>query len=467
MCLLENVRKTIDNHKLLTKGDKVLVSVSGGPDSLALLHILHRLQQDYDLSLYVFHLDHMFRGEESKADAEYVKLFAERLEIPVNIREYDVPTYIKENNLSKQAAAREIRYQLCVELANDIGADKIALGQHADDQAETVMINFLRGAGLEGLSGINPIRDNRFIRPLLEVWRKDIDNYCEEYNLQPRLDSSNFKPVYLRNKIRLELLPYLEDEFNEGIKENLNRMAEIIRVENDFLESYVVKEYKRILANESQNKLSLYLESLRDLDLAIQRRVFRKAISSFCGTKKDYYFHHIQQIEELINVGETGSIIQLPQGLRVKRGYEKLIFFWQETQPRTKSISQIYSIPGKYQIKELGIEVILKIIIAGPNWRQVIREEDKLYINKDRIGNRIKIRNRKDGDRFRPLGMQGSKKIKDFMIDEKIPVELRDRMPIFTTLDDEIFAIDDLRVDNRFRITDETKEILTVQVNRI
>lgn len=466
MSLIKRVKDSIDKYNLVSNGDKVIVSVSGGPDSVVLLHVLWCLRSDYNLDLHVFHLDHMFRGEESEADAEYVAQFAAKLAVPKTIMKHDVPAYIEETGLSKQAAARKIRYKLCNELAEEIGADKIAIGQHADDQAETVLMNFLRGAGLEGLSGIAPIREEKFIRPLLDVWREDIEQYCQEYNLNPRLDSSNLKPIYLRNKIRLELLPHLAAEFNDSIKENLNRMAGVLRVENNFLANQAKKKYDNLVLNEEEEELILELNDLQILDLALQRRVIRRAIVEFCGTKKDYYFQHIKQIEELIAEGSTGSRLQLPRGLRVKKSYGVLKFFWQDNNlVKDESFIKKYSIPGQYQIPELGLEIELKIIEADSNWRALLKNTDKFYFDQQLIGDQIKIRNRRAGDRFQPLGMQGSKKLKDFLIDEKIPREEREQIPIFTTLTGKIFAIGDLRIDERFKITEQTERIIVLKIN--
>lgn len=463
--MIQQVKETIEEYQLLSEGDKVIVSVSGGPDSLALLHILWRLQDDYNLKLHVFHLDHMFRGEASQKDAEYVAQFADDLNIPATIKEYNVPAYIEETGLSNQAAARKIRYELCTELADSLKADKIAIGQHADDQAETVLMNFLRGAGLDGLSGIEPIRNGIFIRPLLGVWRKDIEDYCKQHELEPRIDSSNLKPVYLRNKVRLELVPYLAEEFNSSIKENLVRMAEIFRVENSFMEKYTAEKYDQLVIESNIQELILDLEGIKDLDLAIQRRIFRQALLDFCDTKRDYYTTHIQQMVELAINGETGNLLQLPRGLRLKRSYNRLKFYWRaDKTEKVNDFSEKYSVPGKYQVEELGIEINLDIIKFENDLQELLNSSSKLYLDHELIGDQIKVRNRKAGDRFRPLGMKGNKKLKDFFIDEKIPAASRDRIPVFTTMNDEIFAVGNLRIDDKFKVTDQTEKVLVIDI---
>ncbi|MCK8824899.1 tRNA lysidine(34) synthetase TilS [Fuchsiella alkaliacetigena] len=470
MDLIERVRGCIDKYGLLASGDKVIVSVSGGPDSLTLLHLLWRLRFDYDLQLHVFHLDHMFRGQESAADAEFVVEFAAKLEVPVTIKEYDVAEYINsKKGLSKQAAAREIRYRFCLELAEQLEADKIAIGQHADDQAETVLINFLRGAGLTGLSGIAPLRNDKFIRPLLEVWRVDIEKYCSKHDLNPRLDSSNLEAIYLRNKVRLELLPYLEREFNSSIKESLNRMAKLFREEEDFLEKHAATKYTQSLLIDKSERIDLDLETLQSLDLAILRRVIRQAIKEFTGDKKDYYFQHIEQIIELIKEGITGSLLQLPQGLRVKRIYKTLRLTWQERLKQDiKEFETVFTVPGQYTVTELGVKISFNFELAiFFNKKRLTKDSKKLFLDASLIGEQVIVRNRRAGDRFCPLGMEGTKKIKDFFIDEKIAQEVRDKVPIFTTLKGVIFAVGDFRIEDSFKVTEKTEEILVLEVEYI
>ncbi|MGM0471484.1 MAG: tRNA lysidine(34) synthetase TilS [Bacillota bacterium] len=468
--MIEQVRDSIESYQLLSQHERVLVSVSGGPDSLALLHMLWRLKSEYNLSLHVFHLDHMFRGKESAADAQFVAEVADKLGIAATIKKYDVPSYAAKEGLSKQVAARQIRYRLANQLAEQIGADKIAIGQHADDQAETVMLNFLRGAGLDGLSGIEPIRDEKFIRPLLEVWRKEIESYCAEHDLQPRIDSSNLKPVYRRNQIRLELIPYLEEEFNESIKDNLHRMADLLRAENNFLTRYAHQKYKVAVISSTADELVLNNNQLKSLDLAICRRVLRRAIAKFTGSKRDYYAEHIKQLRELMESNKTGKVIQLPDKLRVRKDYEKLKFYWAGDKLTTDQfVAATYQVPGIYHCEKLGIRLELEVVEVD-NYtaaQQLIKEADKFCLDQELVGGQVQVRQRKAGDYFQPLGMDGHKKVKDFLIDEKIDPEIRDWLPIFTTNTGDIFAVGQLRIDERFKVTAETTKVLTLGFQKV
>ncbi|OGW14579.1 MAG: tRNA lysidine(34) synthetase TilS, partial [Nitrospirae bacterium GWA2_42_11] len=218
--LLKKVRDTIACHNMLRYGDSVVVGVSGGPDSVCLLYILNELKEDYNLSLHIAHLHHGFRGSEADEDVRFVQSLSKSLGVPAHIDHIDVPSYIKKTKLSKQAGAREVRYRFFNRLADDIGADKIALGHTADDQAETFLMRLLKGSGLHGLTGISPVRD-RIIRPLIDISSDEIKGYLSERDIRYRIDSSNLSPVYLRNKIRLELIPYLAKEYNPNIMDTL------------------------------------------------------------------------------------------------------------------------------------------------------------------------------------------------------------------------------------------------------
>ncbi|HAG11929.1 MAG TPA: tRNA lysidine(34) synthetase TilS, partial [Desulfotomaculum sp.] len=216
----------IEKMGMLKPGDKVLIGVSGGPDSIALLHVLWVLKDDLQIVPVVAHLNHQLRGEEAEEDARSVREFSKKLELPCYIEEADVKSYHKNSGLSLQEACREIRFSFFGQLAGKLGAGRVALGHHADDQAETILLNFLRGAGISGLKGISYVR-GLFIRPLLEIRRKEIEEYCLQQQLPVRQDSSNLKPVYTRNRIRLNLLPLLEREYNPQIIQTLVQLGNL------------------------------------------------------------------------------------------------------------------------------------------------------------------------------------------------------------------------------------------------
>ena len=263
----QNVLKNIQDYRMLSKGDGLLVGVSGGPDSVALLYLLMELRDDYDLQIYVVHLNHMLRGDESDDDAGYVKKLTKRLKLPVFIGKKDVGKFAKANKLSLEEAARIQRYEFYKQIAGKLNIRKIALGHTADDNAETVLMRLLRGAGEQGLIGIYPVRhiDNlKVIRPLLNIYRIEIESFLKEKKISARIDSSNADNKFLRNKVRLELIPLLEENYNQNIKQVLINTADILKEDNEYLEEITEKFYNKTDLNKNAKNIYLSIEKIRD-----------------------------------------------------------------------------------------------------------------------------------------------------------------------------------------------------------
>ncbi|MDV9687848.1 tRNA lysidine(34) synthetase TilS [Clostridioides difficile] len=214
--IFDKVLSTINKHNLIQKGDKIVLGLSGGPDSVCLLHVLNRLKKDFNIEIYAAHLNHQIRGIEAQKDALYVSKLCEDMGIIFFVKSINVPKYCENEGLSLEEGARKLRYEMFYEIKDKIKANKIAIGHNLNDQAETVMMRIMRGTGLKGLKGIDYIRDNCIIRPILDVERSEIEEYCEAYNLNPRIDKTNLENIYTRNKIRLDLLPYMKDNFNSN-----------------------------------------------------------------------------------------------------------------------------------------------------------------------------------------------------------------------------------------------------------
>jgi tRNA(Ile)-lysidine synthase len=461
MSLLTKVESTIKKYKLINNGDRILIGVSGGPDSLALLHSLKTLKEEYNLYLHIAHLDHMIRGEESIKDAKFIERLAREWNIPITIKSYDVKAYQKEKGLSLEDAARQVRYRFFFGLIEKFNINKVAVGHNANDQAETVLMKFLRGAGLKGLSGIYP-KQGKIVRPLIEISREEIEGYCKEHNLNPRIDKSNLETIYLRNKVRLNLIPLLVEEYNNNLVSTLNKTADLLREEEIFLGEYTIENLAQLTINKNNGKLILNAEKLLELNLAIQRRVIREGIKFLKGSYQDIYYDHIDLVLDLIKNSETGSRLDLPQGIIVKLNYEEIIF-------TTEDIDNINYFKhrlllGSKKIPQVDLEVKTKIVEKTYPWKKTLNDPNIACLDFSKIGKEFYLRQREDGDRFYPLGMKGSKKVKDFLIDEKIPINKRDKVPIFTTLDGDIFWVGGLRVDDRFKITDETEKILIIEI---
>lgn len=318
---LNKIKSTIKKHKMLEKNDRVLVGVSGGPDSVTLLHVLCELKKEYSLNILIAHLDHKFRGEESRADRKFCEDLAKKYNLEIVWEEIDVPKIAKEKGISPEEAARLERYDFFKRLAKERGMDKIAVGHTRDDQAETVLMRIIRGAGMKGLGGIRPFKDMygfKIIRPLIEISRKEVEDFVSEKGLKFRKDSSNEKAIFTRNKIRLELIPFLEKDFNPNIKEVLANMAENLQAEDEFLGKYAKRKF-RGASKIGQAEISIDIKKFKKLPEAIKKRILRTAIEELKGDLRRLTYQHWKEIEELINNRPVNSIVDLPAGISITK----------------------------------------------------------------------------------------------------------------------------------------------------
>jgi tRNA(Ile)-lysidine synthase len=318
--ILDKVKKTIKKYNLIQKGDKIVVAVSGGPDSVALLYLLYSLRKDLKITLHIAHLDHSLRKDSYK-DREFVEGLAQRLKLPITTSQINVKELAKKGSLEE--IARNARLGFLFRVAQGIKADKIALGHSKDDQAETVLMRILRGTGLYGLAGILPKRNiagYQIIRPLIEVKRKEIEAFLKRKKIKPRLDASNLEEIYFRNKLRNRLLPLLETQYSRNIKEILSNMAESVGLDYDYLytkASYSMKRFER----------RINLEKFSRLHPALQRLVLRITIAKIKGDTRRLTFQHIKEIEDLILNRPVNSIVDLPKGVSVVKRNRYLSFY--------------------------------------------------------------------------------------------------------------------------------------------
>lgn len=316
--ILDKLKNTIKRHNLIKKGEKLVIGVSGGPDSVALLYLLNSLKKQLHFSLYIAHLDHMLRKDSYK-DREFVEGLAEKLRLPITTAQINVKELIKKGSVEE--VARNVRLGFLFRAAGEVNADKIALGHTQDDQAETVLMRILRGAGLYGLAGILPkrkIEGMTIIRPLIEVSREEIERYLRRRKIKSRLDASNLEDIYLRNRVRNKLLPLLEREYNSNIKKVLANMAESIGADYEYLRRVCEGKYSQIRYSRSGgsrrplSRININLKKFLRLHPAIQRLVIRLAISKIKGDTRRLSFQHMKEIEDLIFNRPINSVVDLP-----------------------------------------------------------------------------------------------------------------------------------------------------------
>lgn len=303
MNLKEKILYTIQKYQLIQKGDKVVIGVSGGPDSMTLLHILYELKDKIGFQIYVAHINHMIR-EEANSETEYVQNFCKKLSVECYIKKIDIQQYAKDFKISTELAGRNVRYDFFEEIAQKVKANKIATAHNANDNAETVLMNFIRGSGTSGLKGIEKIRDGKFIRPIIECNRKEIEDYCIENDLQPKYDKTNKENIYTRNKIRNLLIPYIEKEFNPNIIESINRLSTIALKEDEYFHKIVENLFEKLcidVDNFDKNTIIINLKEFNRLDDVIKSRFILYTISKLLGTSQGIEKIHIEDIIKLCN----------------------------------------------------------------------------------------------------------------------------------------------------------------------
>lgn len=452
---------TIKRLHMIEPQDTVLVAVSGGPDSITLLHALKTLEDELQIGLHAAHLNHGIRGKESDEDAEYVQVFSKNIGVLCTVEKIDVPQIRRVTGLSEEEAARLMRYEFLERKADEIGANRIALGHTADDQVETVWLNLIRGAGLDGLAGMPSVR-GRIIRPLIEVRRSEIESYVELHELHPRVDFTNLLPSYTRNKVRLQLLPFLRREFNPEIDEAVLRLSELARVDSTYLNNEAETRLLDLIKEEKVGWLFLDATALLTCPEAIQRRVMRLAIVRAQGELTNISLGHVTKVLELL-AGGKDFMYDLPGGIHVMRRGTLLSISSETPKEILVSYCRELAVPGETLIPEIDAVIRTKISSEPINF---VRPSQSLEMVADfaNVKGKLKARNWHHGDHVRPLGMMGTKKVQDIFVDAKIPRDVRHRIPIVTD-DEKIIWVAGLVMSDLVKVTASTHEYLTLSLS--
>jgi tRNA(Ile)-lysidine synthase len=454
------VRATVERHRMIRKGDTVIVGVSGGVDSVALLRVLMALRDEYDLSIVVAHLDHGIRGEESRREAEFVRDLAQRLGLPFETAVADVPAMAKRERISLQEAARKARYDFYEDVRKRYNGQKVAIGQTADDQAETILIRVIRGTGLRGLKGIPPVRGGIYIRPLIETPREEVERLASDEGLSYVTDSSNIKDIYLRNKVRHDLIPRLEREYNPNIRAGLTRMASILSREDDYVDREAEQLAARLIKGDGE-EISLDIPELKVSHGAICFRVLQKALAIVLGGDlRRIKTAHLDAIFRLLVHRAPNKILCLPDGVYAEKHYTKLSIR-RGRRPAVFPFEYVVDVPGVTILEELGMKLVTRIDVAEGRI-PMDADPNVAHMDDDKLVHPLTLRSFERGDRFVPLGMKASKKLKDFFIDSKVPKALRRQIPLLVS-GGAIAWVVGYRVSERFKLTKGSKRVLRAE----
>jgi tRNA(Ile)-lysidine synthase len=456
--ILSRIKGTIRRYSMIEPCSHIGVAVSGGIDSVVLLDILASLRQELPVALTVLHLNHGIRGKEAARDQRFVHELSEHYSLPYLDQEVDVPAYKKQNSLTLQEAARELRYRFFEQAMETYNLDKVAIGQTADDQAETVLMRLIRGGGARGLKGIPPVREG-YIRPLIEVWREELLHYAQHKGLAFVQDSSNLKKDYLRNRIRLELLPALS-EYNPGIKERLLHLAQVLGEDESFLDGLAEEIAKGIVTVD--HEVSISIPSLLSLPAALQARILQHAFARLAA-RGTLEYPHITNVMALIGEGGGSKQVTLPGGYWARRSYDTLVLGRQAETPAGMAGEIEITIPGRTRLEGLAME--LEAAIAEGRLDPQA-DPDTALLDFHRLALPLRVRTFQPGDCFIPLGMESPKKLKNLFIDLKIPRAERLRIPLVIS-GDAICWVAGWRIDERFKILPETQKALKLSLRRL
>ena len=422
--LAERVARTVRAQNLFQPGDTIIVAISGGADSTAMLDLISGLP-GFSLKLVAAHLNHCLRGSASDEDEESCRQLALRYDIPFESRRIAVREYASQNRLNLEDAGRRLRTSFFTELRDKWQASAVALAHHADDQVETVLMNLLRGTGSDGLSGM-PYRNSRgFIRPMLDIYRREIDAYLAERGLNWREDASNLDTAFLRNSIRHELLPLLE-QYNPAIRERLTTTSRLIADENKLLEQLAEQSTARVCSSVG-GALRCDIRQFSEEPAPLRRRVFRIILERLTGTLDNFSSRHLAALDQLLYSSRPNATLNLPQGVIASKEYDTLLLQRSANVAPITMDELILEGQGEYPLPN-GSTLIISIESTPPQISKIPPDINCFDLSKAPFPWRI--RTFRNGDRIIPFGMNGSKKIKDLFIDHKIPLRQRRTIPI-------------------------------------
>ncbi len=468
--------RTIETHNMLAEGDAVLVGVSGGPDSMALLHVLRQLAPRYSLKLGVAHLDHGLRPGDSEKDAQFVSSLSRTLDLPFYLKKADVREHKRETKQSLEEAARQVRYAFFDDLAEEKGYTKIATGHTADDNAESILMNLLRGSGMTGLSGIPPRRGEKIVRPLIEAYRADVLTFLSKRKIAFVTDASNSDLRFVRNRVRHQLMPELRSSYNPIISETLNRLGAISRKDEAWLAGLVEKTAAEAVTAGKGGTPTLSLPARGAWPDGLKQRVIRRMIKGVKGDLRRISFDHIEAVRHLMESGSSGKRLHLPDRVLVERDGERVRFSKKAQPLRMEKPTDDddggfeYSVlasgfrPETLLIRETGARIRFTRLERAFAADLARGGQSMAFFDMDQIAFPVVVRSFRPGDRFIPLGMTGTQKVKRYFINNKIPPPDRKKCPILLSRG-KIIWLAGFRQDDGFKVTPDTRAILKAELS--
>jgi len=438
----------VKNTNLIEKNDRLILGLSGGSDSMCLLNILLELREEYNINVVAVHINHMIR-EEADDDENSLRDFCDSVDVDFYSKKIDVPAFAKENRLSSEDAGRICRYDFFNEILKQTNSNKIVTAHNLNDVVETVFMNLIRGTGLNGLTGIDYFQGN-VIRPLLDVSKSEIEDYCKANNIPVRVDKTNYENDYTRNKIRNIVLPIIREEINSSVDFNVSNMVKILKEDEEELKRLANETYKSII-----NKNSLKKTEFNNLSKAIKRRVLREYILEIRHSLKDISLDKVDELIEFVGKFGTGKRIDIIDGFYLEISYDSIIV---KSKEEKQNFCYELKIPGTTYIPELRASIVATLRDATDS-EDIIKDKRVKIFDIEKTGKKLYVRNRRDGDKFMPSGMKGTRKLKDFFMDLKLERTRRDKIPLIVN-DEDIIWVVGIRSSDRYRKDMNSKEVV-------
>lgn len=458
--MYELVKNNIIDNNLIAQGENVLIGLSGGPDSVFLFYNLRMMRDLINFNLYASHINHMYREEEAQRDEDFVRNLCEEYNIKLFVKRKNTKELLKELKTTEEEAGRILRYGFFKENLDSLGGGKIAVAHNLNDQAETVLQRIIRGSGIDGLSAMK-FQTGNIIRPILNVERKEIEKYLNDNDFKYCIDNTNNEDIYGRNKIRLNLIPYLEANYNPNIQKTLTRMAQTMAMDKILIDKYIDIKYNEVLENKSDNYISFYLHKLKELSTSEKSRIIRRAIEELKGYLANLEKKHVDIVVDFIETGKTGKRINLTENFTVEISYDSLIV--NKIVEHIDNFEYDLSFETKTTIKEVNKTLSCKLIDCETYEKLKAQKDPKnnIYIDFENVKGKLSVRNRRNGDTYVPLAMTSKKKIKDILIDLKVPLSLRNKMLIITD-DENIIWLEGYRINDNYKVSITTKKFLYI-----
>jgi tRNA(Ile)-lysidine synthase len=458
------VRRTIQDHDLISAGDVVVLGLSGGPDSLCLLHVLAELRSELGFSLSCVHVNHLMRGEKASQDEAWLTSYCLRMQVPLFVAACDVRALAKKDNISVEEAGRRARHDALFTEAQSITRKtgsrvRVAFAHNKDDQAETVLMRLLRGTGVHGLAAMEYLRADGMIRPLLDTPRKEIEAYCLSHDLSPRWDCTNASREFTRNRLRLDLIPQLEAEYNPNLKDGLTRLSNNAREDDAFLERLAQEKLAEYLqttrdVTERQDTFTYPIQALAALDPAVGKRLIKQVFLQL-GLAQDIGYTHLNALWEALHPDFHGAVIEFAHGYKAELCYGSVIF------RKGKEVEGDFCIDNFWTLSQTLLpRQALPDLKALPPTRRAL-DADKVKS----LDAPLVLRTRLPGDHIQPLGCPGTKKLQDYFVDAKVPKDLRDKTPLVCS-GSQVLWVFNGPVNERFKVTEDTQTVILLDIQR-